>query len=64
MPHLYSFLWNNNSDYFDAANNYWWAKSPEEVLYVCSEYFKYLVFLEEEHARYLEDLKEYEVALK
>jgi len=48
MTTLYNFLCYNNQDLFDANNNYWWAKTPEEVLYVCSEYFRYADYFEKE----------------
>ena len=64
IPNLYAFLWNNNPELFDANNNYWWAKPADEVKYVCSEYYKYLKWIEKEEEEYQEDLKEYEEAMK
>lgn len=63
MPVLYTFLWNSNPDLFD-PNSGWWAKPAEEVMYICSEYYRYLKYMEKEEEDYKRDLEEYEQALK
>ena len=64
LPNLYAFLWNNNQDLFDPEKNYWWAKPAEDVMYICSEYYRYIRWMEKEEEEYQEDLKEYNEALK
>lgn len=55
MPILYTFLWNNNPDLFDANNNYWWAKPAEDVMYICSEYYRYIKWMEKEEEDFKKD---------
>ena len=64
LTNLYTFLWNSNPELFDANNNYWWAKPAEDVMYVCSEYYKYVKYMEKEEEDYKRDLEEYNLALK
>ena len=48
MPNLYSYLWNNHPEYFDANNNYWWTCGPEDVLWLCADIWRAFVTLEEQ----------------
>lgn len=64
MTQLYAYLWNFKPELFNPEQNYWWADTPENVLWYCADYWRILTAIEVQQKEHEKALKEYEKELK